>query len=222
MQISADATPATAPPRRTPDAGRAGTIGADFQTFLRMLTTQLQNQDPLNPMEASDFAVQLATFAGVEQQTRTNQLLERLGGFGGGSLGQLAGWIGMEARVAGPAQFDGTPLALAIAPAPRADGAVLVVRDAAGREVVREAVPLDDAELDWAGVGPDGTPLPPGRYNFTLESRAGETVIASDPVPVYAAVTEARRRPDGGIEIVLSGGITAAADSVSALRRGPG
>ena len=54
-------------------------IGNDFNTFLVMLTTQLQNQDPLNPIESSDYAVQLATFSGVEQQVRTNQLLQEIG-----------------------------------------------------------------------------------------------------------------------------------------------
>ena len=46
--------------------------GADFQTFLTMLTAQLKNQDPLSPMESTDFAIQLATFAGVEQQALGN------------------------------------------------------------------------------------------------------------------------------------------------------
>ena len=62
----------------TPPAGSGAGAGApaasfsggDFQTFLKMLTTQIKNQDPLNPMEGSDFAVQLATFSGVEQQVQ--------------------------------------------------------------------------------------------------------------------------------------------------------
>ena len=58
-------------------------ISSDFETFLLMLTTQLENQDPLNPIESQDFAVQLATFSGVEQQVLTNDLLSDLGqGFG--------------------------------------------------------------------------------------------------------------------------------------------
>ena len=54
-------------------------ISSDFETFLKMLTTQLQNQDPLDPVKSEDFAVQLATFSGVEQQVLTNDLLESLG-----------------------------------------------------------------------------------------------------------------------------------------------
>lgn len=49
-----------------------------FEVFLKMLTTQIKNQDPLNPMENTEFAVQLATFTGVEQQVQTNLLLTQL------------------------------------------------------------------------------------------------------------------------------------------------
>lgn len=73
-------------------AGPVPQINADFQTFLRMLTTQLQNQDPMNPMESSDFSVQLATFSGVEQQVMTNQLLTSLSARM--ELSELSSWHG--------------------------------------------------------------------------------------------------------------------------------
>ena len=43
-------------------------ISSDFDTFLKMLTAQMQNQDPMKPIDSADYAVQLATFSGVEQQ----------------------------------------------------------------------------------------------------------------------------------------------------------
>ena len=54
-------------------------VSSDFETFLKMLTVQMQNQDPLNPVDSSDYAIQLATFSGVEQQVKTNDLLASLG-----------------------------------------------------------------------------------------------------------------------------------------------
>ena len=76
-------------------------ISADFDTFLKMLTTQMQNQDPLNPIDSADYAVQLATFSGVEQQMKTNQLLDDLASqFGVMGMSQLAAWVGQEARAA--------------------------------------------------------------------------------------------------------------------------
>ena len=43
-------------------------ISSDFETFLKMLTAQIKNQDPLKPMDSSEFATQLATFPSLEQQ----------------------------------------------------------------------------------------------------------------------------------------------------------
>ena len=77
-------------------AKQAGAQASDYETFLKMLTVQMQNQDPLNPVEASDFAAQLANFSAVEQQVLTNNLLTsieaRLAATG---VSQLAGWVGM-------------------------------------------------------------------------------------------------------------------------------
>ncbi len=83
-----------------PAATSKKAISSDFETFLKMLTVQMQNQDPLNPVDSSDYAVQLATFSSVEQQVLTNDILRSLSDqIGGGSIQQLAGWIGMEGLV---------------------------------------------------------------------------------------------------------------------------
>lgn len=57
-------SPARSPATAAEDGDRA-MLTADFETFLHLLTTQMQNQDPLNPMESTEFATQLATFSGV-------------------------------------------------------------------------------------------------------------------------------------------------------------
>ena len=51
---------------------------ADFETFLKILTAQIQNQDPINPIDSSDYATQLATFSSVEQQVLANSHLEKI------------------------------------------------------------------------------------------------------------------------------------------------
>ncbi len=193
-------------------------ISSDFQTFLTLLTTQLENQDPLNPLDSSEFAVQLATFSGVEQQVKTNDLLRDLAaGIGAAGLSQFAGWVGMEARVTAPARFDGAPITLAPAPDPASDAATLVVRDATGREVSREPMPPVSAPVLWAGTGPGGQPLPAGLYTFEVESLNRGEVTSVRPVDHYARVSEVRQGPDG-VELVLNGGSVVAASAVSALR----
>src|SRR6476469_8276707 len=54
------------------------TIANNFDTFLQLLTTQLKNQNPLDPLDTNQFTQQLVEFSGVEQQLKTNDLLGSL------------------------------------------------------------------------------------------------------------------------------------------------
>ncbi len=209
----------TSPAANTsPGTGQTAKISSDFNTFLRMLTVQMKNQDPLNPIDSADYAVQLATFSGVEQQVRTNQLLadmqSRVQQTG---MAEMAGWIGKEARSAAPVAFDGAPVVLAPNPAAGATVAVLVVRDMQGQLVAREAMPARAAPYTWLGADATGTLLPAGRYQLSLESGDGEDVISTTPIEHYAQVIEVRSAPDGS-KLVLSGGVEVAASAVTALR----
>lgn len=194
-------------------------LNSDFDTFLRMLTTQMQNQDPLNPMDSTQFAQQMASFSTVEQQMRTNQMLETVSSqLGLMNMAQLSGWIGMEVRVPAPVRFTGGTVTLSPNPAALADRAVLVVRDADGRTVSREDIALTAETLDWGGTAADGAPLPHGTYSFELESYSGDSLLGTNTVEVYAPVLEARST-GGGIMLMTPGDISVAAGAVSALRR---
>lgn len=208
----------------TASQGRARTtaISSDFETFLKMLTVQMKNQDPLNPIESSDYAVQLATFSGVEQQVKTNDLLKTLTeNLGGAGLAQYGGWVGMEGRAAVPALFDGSPVTVLPKPAAGADSAQLVVRDANGREVQRQAIATDGAPVQWIGVGADGKPLARGTYSFVVESFTDGARTAESAAEIYAPVTEVRSDATG-VKIVFAGGGEVSARTVSALREARG
>ncbi|KEP70391.1 flagellar basal body rod modification protein [Thioclava dalianensis] len=194
-------------------------ISADFETFLTMLTVQMKNQDPLNPIESTDYAVQLATFSGVEQQVKTNDLIANLATHMNASgMSGLAGWVGMEARAAAPAWFDGAePVSLAPKPATGADQVVLVVRDADGTEVSREAIAPTSDPLQWSGTTANGDSFPAGLYSFSLESYKDETLLSTKTVETYGRVTEAQLGASGP-ELILQGGARVMASEVSALR----
>lgn len=211
------ATTAT-PPAAPSQARSEAKISSDFETFLKMLTVQMQNQDPLNPVDSADYATQLATFSGVEQQVQTNDLLRALSGqLGTGGLSQLAGWVGMQARADTPAWFDGAPVTVVPSVQRGADAAQLVVRDASGAEVQRLGIGIDDGPLDWPGIGVDGTPLPAGFYTFETVSIASGAVVAEAASEIYATVTEVQVK--GGVNtLVLAGGGTIAASAVTAVR----
>lgn len=218
-----DVTSATSTPvaSGTPPAANPK-ITSDFNTFLRMLTVQMQNQDPMNPIDSADYAVQLATFSGVEQQVRTNQLLADLQGkFSQLGMAEMASWIGKEARSPSPVRYDGSPVTLSPNPAVGANRAVLVVKDAQGNLVSREEIPVSAAPYQWLGAGSDGSPLPAGTYSIALESLNGQKVIATTPVEHYARVIEAKGGT-GGTKLVLEGGIEVLASDVTALREPAG
>lgn len=69
-------------PGSSSSSGSVGTsptnLAANFNTFLTLLTTQLKNQDPTNPVDSNQFTQQLVAFAGVQQQVETNTLLKQL------------------------------------------------------------------------------------------------------------------------------------------------
>ena len=61
-------------------SGAQSSLAGDQQTFLKLLTTQLKNQDPLSPMNTDQFTQQLVSMTGVQQQILTNELLQQLVG----------------------------------------------------------------------------------------------------------------------------------------------
>lgn len=201
----------------TDKADASGFAGSDFQTFLKMLTTQIQNQDPLNPIESSDFAVQLATFSGVEQQVRTNQLLESLNAQRAGGLDSAAGWIGKEVRTTAPVAHDGTPISLSIEPASGATSVQLVTLDASGNEVLRQTLPARAGEVTWDSRNGAGTALANGLYSFKLVSLKGEDILQTEAVGAYARVTGAELTSEG-VRLTLPGGASTLESEVTALR----
>jgi flagellar basal-body rod modification protein FlgD len=211
-------TPIAATQTATTPAAQSARISSDFDTFLRMLTVQMQNQDPLNPIESADYAVQLATFSGVEQQVRTNQLLADMQArFQQSGMAEMAGWIGKEARSAAPVRFDGSPVILSPTPAEGATEAVLVVRDMQGRLVAREAIPVGTAPYRWLGADATGSVLSPGSYQLSLESRKGDEVLSTTGMEHYARVLEVRSTSKGA-SVLLEGGAEVMAAEVTALR----
>jgi flagellar basal-body rod modification protein FlgD len=199
-------------------AAKTSAISSDFNTFLKMLTAQLKNQDPTKPIESADYAVQLATFSGVEQQVKTNQLLEGLASqFGVMGMSQLAAWVGQEARASGPVWMDGDAVTLSSTPSAGADRAVLVVRNAAGTMVSREDMPASGNPYEWLGTDIEGNPLPTGKYTLDIESYSGDRLLGTSPAQAYARIIEAKNGPMG-TTLILDGGIEVAAKDVTALR----
>lgn len=206
-----------------PDPATSGTkktaLSSDFETFLTMLTTQMENQDPLNPMESTEFATQLATFSSVEQQTKTNELLSSMASqLGVLGMSQMAGWVGMEARTEGAVWVDNREVGFTPSPAPAADRMAIVVYGEGGAKVARHEIDASSEPMSWLPVDGNGEPLPAGAYSFELESLNGGDLLETTPLSTYARIVEAMN-DKGTTKLVLEGGVTVAPEDVSALRQ---
>jgi flagellar basal-body rod modification protein FlgD len=205
-----------------PSGTTAASITSDFELFLRLLTTQMQNQDPLNPTDSTEYTAQLATFSGVEQQVRTNDLLREIqAGFTAMNMGQLAGWIGLEARAEMPVNFDGAPVQVQAAPNTLADRLELIVRDAGGNVMARTPVPLTDEPFTWTGLDENGQPLPEGTYSLSAQSWSGTTMLEERAAFVFGTINEAQT-VGGEVWLTMQNGVSIPANGVQALRRAGG
>ncbi|EBA08582.1 Possible FlgD protein [Sagittula stellata E-37] len=185
-----------------------------------MLTVQVQNQDPLNPVDSTEYATQLATFSSVEQQVQTNELLRNISAtLGGNSLNEFGRWIGMEGLVRAPAMFDGVaPVTIRPDFSEDADRAVLVVRDAAGEEVQRFDIDVGEDAVVWGGHDSEGNALPVGVYRFDVESYIDKRFDGSTMARVYSRIDEVRN-DNGTVLLRFADGSEATSEEIGGLRQ---
>lgn len=202
----------------TKTEGNANELAGDFDTFLKLLTSQMRNQDPLKPTDSTEFVAQLANFSGVEQQVRTNDGLERIFDLlSGSNADAMASWIGREVRAPGKADFAGDPINVTAGPVADSDKTVLVVTNDFNQVVARRTInPVGDT-LVWNGRDASGAELPHGSYGFVVESYRGDTLLETQPGLVFSRVTEVRLS-GATPELVLVGGDTVALDAITAIR----
>lgn len=156
---------------------------ADFNMFLKLLTTQMQNQDPLDPMKTSEYTQQLVQYSQVEQTIKQTETLKSiLGRLSNQDMAQASSFIGREAVFASP-QSGLTATAPASwsyqAERPIAS-LVATVTDASGKVVDTRTITPDgtDGRFNWNGKAPTGTQLPNGSYTLGLvgKDNAGNDV----------------------------------------------
>ena len=202
-------------------AGRGSALASDFDTFLKMLTVQARNQDPLNPLDATDYATQLATFSNVEQQVMTNDLLADISAAVSGSrLDTLRAWVGAQVLSEAPSRYDGGDVAIRTVPSEVATSADLVVSDAAGQEIFRGLVDPTAATVTWDGSRTDGRAAGTGPFSFAVEGFAGTEALPSQPAAVYGRVAEARFDEGGRTVLTLESGAEVSEDDVMGMRIG--
>jgi flagellar basal-body rod modification protein FlgD len=163
-------------------------IAGNFQSFLQLLTTQLQNQNPLDPLDTNQFTQQLVEFAGVQQQLNTNSQLSTLV-----SLQQTAQSTQALTFVGKTAVVGGNTAALTNSSAtwnlniPSSATVNISIANSSGQTVFTgqySAAAGNNQPFTWNGRGSDGTQWPDGQYKLT----ATATDSAGNSVGITTAV----------------------------------
>lgn len=160
-------------------------LTADFNAFLKMLTTQLQNQDPLKPMDATQFTQQLVTFSQVEQQIQqTGKLQAMLDRMAASDLANAAAFVGRYVELSKPeAPLTGVGASWTYELAAPSGSTSLEIVDKDGRSVktLTGETRAGPHHLAWDGLSEDGTPMPNGVYTLkvTAQTSSGTKVQAS-------------------------------------------
>jgi len=150
-------------------------VDEDFTRFLKLLTTQMTNQDPLEPMDTSEFTNQLVQFSGIEQQIATNKNLESLLlQSNQNTQVQALGYIGKEVQYVGAKTgvLQDGELKIRYASDQLPDDVTLQFVDGNG-SVVRTVKPAENIgpqEYVWDGKDDLGNQLPDGNYSVNVNA----------------------------------------------------
>jgi flagellar basal-body rod modification protein FlgD len=222
MSIAATTTAAGTSQSTTSSGSAAASTAAtnsltgNFNDFLTLLTTQLQNQDPTSPMDTNQFTSQLVEFASVEQQVNTNTNLTTLINLTqASSLYQSSAMMGHQVGVTssqlslqnGNAELQYT----LTAPQP----VNLTVSNASGVAVYQTSLDGSTGSNTWTwnGVGTDGQTQPDGPYNVSVTTATG----ASTAIPFSVVGTVTGVTMNGTTPTIALGRLSVPMSSVSAV-----
>ncbi len=198
-------------------ANALASFSQNFQSFLTLLTSQLQHQDPLNPMDSTQFTSQLVQFTGVEQGILQNQNLQQLIGLQTNSqMSNAAGYIGMQVNGGGDKiQLAGGQATINYTLTDATTAKVTItIKDSNGNVVntlTETPTQLGAQSATWDGKNSSGTVVPDGAYSINIQGfnaqnnpvsvTAGETGIVTGVSLVNGQVM---LKTQGGQEIPIS------------------
>jgi flagellar basal-body rod modification protein FlgD len=207
-----------APLTRSQKSGAS--LAADLDSFLLLLTTQLKNQDPLSPLEPTEFTSQLVAFASVEQQISTNEYMEQLLAMQSSSLAaSIIGFVGtdIEAEVSQVPLQDGEAT-FTYSLAGNAKNVVISITDSKGKIMLTKAGErtVGDHEFVWDGNDVNGRKIPDGPYHVSVTPIGFENSPVSAKVTIHGHVTGVTM--DNGNATLDVGGVSIPLDKILTIR----
>jgi flagellar basal-body rod modification protein FlgD len=177
------------------------TIAGNFTMFLTLLTTQLKNQNPLDPLDTNQFTQQLVQFAQVEQQLKQNDQLATLVSLQKTSQANAAlNFVGQNVVVDGSTAQLANGQATWSFTSPKPASATISIKDSTGQVAYSGSFTLQTGlqNFTWDGKGTDGKTWPAGAYTISITSKdaSGQSVaIATEVQGVVDSVDLTQDQP---------------------------
>lgn len=168
-------------------------LSDNYDTFLVLLTAQLQNQDPLAPMDSTQFTQQLVQFSQVEQQIRTNEQLEGLAGqYQAAAAGAALSYLGKDAIIeADETYLAGGSANWAYRLPEAANSMKIQVKDMQGRvvyETTSAARGSGEHLFTWDGVKTNGETAADGVYQISISAQNAAGTAITPTVSVRETI----------------------------------
>ena len=198
------------------------TLAGDMDSFLLLLTTQLKNQDPLSPLEPTEFTNQLVQFASFEQQIATNENMEQLLKVQNSALAStVVGFIGTEVltKNTGKIPLQNGEATFEYSLTNNAANVVMTIMDESGRVKYTKAgeTHVGRHDVTWDGKDGNGSPMPDGVYNISITPIAfpGSTIDYTSKIK--AKITGISM--DIGTTTMEADGLPIALDEIETVRK---
>jgi flagellar basal-body rod modification protein FlgD len=177
----------------TSTAASSAKLTQDYNSFLKLLTTQMQNQDPLSPMESTEFTNQLVQFSQVEQQISQNTKLDKLVSLQNSNQTQASlGFIGLDVEATGNAfTYDSNPVKMSYTLPETPTSTTIQIKNEKG-VVVRSMEGVRSTsrqELTWDGKKSDGSAAPEGSYTFSVVAPKADSKVMTAKTSVFGRVS---------------------------------
>ena len=185
----------------------ASSLSSDYQTFLTLLTTQLQNQDPTSPLDPNQFTTELVQMTGVQQQLLSNQLLQTLVNDSPASgVSSAVSLIGKDVTAtSSTATLSNGQASWSYSLPEAAANATVSVTNSSGQVVYTGAAPSRTAganTFNWNGQSSSGVQMPNGPYTLSVAATdtSGGTI---NPTLTVSGVASSVQNVNGTTMITL-------------------
>jgi flagellar basal-body rod modification protein FlgD len=189
-------------------ASQTSALNLNFTTYLKILTTQLKNQDPTNATDPNQFTQELIQMEQVQAQISNNAELQALTkATSANGLASGVNYIGNYVRAntsSGDFSLQNSAAEIGYTLAGAATGTTITIKNSSGNTVATllGGTASGDNYVTWNGVGSDGTAEPDGAYTFTINAvnSGGNAVTSSDPTAFYK-ITGVQSNSDGTLTL---------------------